>query len=71
VPVCEIDLRPGGARRCVGRGPEGDYPAFYGVYREIVPPQRLVHTEIFAPFPAVESVVTSEFSEETARPGSP
>ena len=34
VPVCEIDLRPGGAWRFVGRGPQGEY-TFYGVYREI------------------------------------
>ena len=33
-------------------------PAFYGVYREIAPPERLVYTEIFEPFPDVESVVT-------------
>src|SRR5437667_12431752 len=57
VTVCEIDLRPGGAWRFVGRGPRGQY-AFYGVYREIAP-ERVVFTEIFEPFPDVESVVTS------------
>ena len=46
VPVCEIDLRVGGAWRFVGRGPDGDIPAFYGEYREITPPERLVNTEI-------------------------
>ena len=40
VPVCEIDLRAGGKWRFVGRAPEGRQPAFYGVYREIVPPER-------------------------------
>ncbi len=35
VPVCEIDLRVGGKWRFVGRGPEGDIPAFYGEYKEI------------------------------------
>jgi uncharacterized protein YndB with AHSA1/START domain len=50
VTVCEIDLRVGGAWRFVGRGPEGQVPAFYGVYREIAPPERLVYTEIFEPF---------------------
>ena len=64
VPVCEIDLRVGGAWRFVGRGPHGDGPEFYGVYREIAPPERLVFTEIYAPFPEVESVVTSLFTEE-------
>ena len=66
VPVCEIDLRPGGAWRFVGRGPEGEY-TFYGVYREIAPPDRIVFTEIFAPFPDVESVVTSVFTEENGK----
>jgi uncharacterized protein YndB with AHSA1/START domain len=66
MPVCEIDLRPGGAWRFVGRGPQGDY-AFYGVYREIAPPDRLVFTEIFEPFPDVESVVTSVFADEGSK----
>ena len=64
VPVCEIDLRPGGAWRFVGRGPKGDFPSFYGVYREIAPPDRLVYTEFFEPFPDVESVITTVFTEE-------
>ena len=63
VASCEIDLRPGGAWRFVGRAPRGEY-AFYGVYREIQPPTRIVFTEIFEPFPDAESVVTGEFTEE-------
>ena len=66
VPVCEIDLRPGGAWRFVGRGPQGEY-TFYGEYREVAPPERLVFTEIFAPFPDVESIVTSVFAEEGSK----
>ncbi len=67
VSACEIDLRPGGAWRFVGRGPEGDLPAFYGVYREISPPDRLVYTEIFEPFPDAESLVTSVLTEESGK----
>ena len=63
VPVCEIDLRVGGAWRFVNRHPDGD-AAFYGEYREITPPSRLVFTEIFEPFPDAVSVVTAEFTEE-------
>jgi uncharacterized protein YndB with AHSA1/START domain len=63
VPVCEIDLRPGGKWRFVGRGPMGDI-VFYGEYREIVPPRRLVFTEIYAPFPDGESVITAVYTEE-------
>ena len=63
VIVCEIDLRPGGAWRYVGRGPKGEF-AFRGVYREIAAPGRLVYTEIYEPFPDGESVVTQVLTEE-------
>ncbi len=63
VPVCEIDLRPGGAWRFVSRHPKGE-AAFHGEYREIAPPSRLVFTEIFEEFPDSVSVVTAEFTEE-------
>jgi uncharacterized protein YndB with AHSA1/START domain len=63
VIVCEIDLRVGGAWRFVGRGPQGEY-AFKGVYREIAAPGRLVFTEIYEPFPDVESVVTQVLTDE-------
>src|SRR5918993_3908719 len=66
VPVCEVDLRPGGAWRFVNRHPKGD-AEFYGVYREIAPPERVVFTEIFAPFPDAESVVTSVLTEENGK----
>jgi uncharacterized protein YndB with AHSA1/START domain len=41
-PVCEIDLRVGGAWRLVMRGPDGSEYPIKGVYREIVRPERLV-----------------------------
>src|SRR5512132_3577841 len=63
VPVCEIDLRPGGAWRFVNRHPKGEV-AFYGVYREILPPERVVFTEIFAPYPDAGSLVTAVLTEE-------
>ena len=66
VPVCEIDLRPGGAWRFVNRHPKGE-AVFYGVYREIAAPERLVFTEIYEPFPDVESVVTSVLTEENGK----
>jgi uncharacterized protein YndB with AHSA1/START domain len=67
VAVCEIDLRVGGAWRFVGRGPEGEYPAFYGEYREIAPPDRLVYTEIFEPYPDGDSLVTTVLTEENGK----
>lgn len=44
-PVCEVDLRPGGAYRIVMRGPDGvEYPV-KGTYLEVVEPSRLVMTD--------------------------
>src|SRR5262245_43856690 len=66
VPVCEVDLRPGGAWRFGSQTPQGDC-TFYGVYRELAPPDRLVFTEIFEPFPDAESGVTALFTEEKGK----
>ena len=63
VPVCEVDLRPGGRWRFVSRHPKGE-AAFHGVYREITTPERIVFTEIYEPFPDAESVVTAVYTEE-------
>jgi uncharacterized protein YndB with AHSA1/START domain len=45
--VCEDDARVGGAFRWVWRGPDGAEMAMRGVYREVVPPERVVRTESF------------------------
>lgn len=45
MPVCEIDLRPGGAWHFVWQHSKGEKMEMRGVYREIVPPERLVATE--------------------------
>ncbi len=66
-PSAKSICASGGAWRFVGRGPEGQVPAFYGVYREIAPPGRLVYTEIFEPFPDAESVVTQILTEEEGK----
>ena len=66
VPVCEVDLRVGGKWRFVNRHPKGD-AEFYGVYKEIHPPGRIVFTEIYAPFPDAESVVTATLSDENGK----
>lgn len=66
VPVCEIDLRVGGKWKFVNRHPRGE-ATFYGEYRELEAPSRCVFTEIFADFPDVVSVVTSELVEENGK----
>ncbi|MDQ3365238.1 MAG: SRPBCC family protein [Myxococcota bacterium] len=63
MPVCEIDLRVGGHWRYVMVGEDGGEVAFHGVYTKIDAPDRLDHTEIFEPFPDVESTITATFVE--------
>lgn len=55
-----------GQWRFVNRHPQGE-AAFYGGYREITPPSRLVFTEIFEQFPDSVSVVTTDFSDEDGK----
>jgi uncharacterized protein YndB with AHSA1/START domain len=47
MPVCEIDFRVGGRYRYVWRHSDGNEMGMGGVYREIVRPERIVHTERF------------------------
>jgi uncharacterized protein YndB with AHSA1/START domain len=65
MPVCEIDLKVGGTYRCVWRrDSDGSEMGMGGVYREIVPQERIVSTEVFdkAWYPG-EAVVTVVLSE--------
>jgi uncharacterized protein YndB with AHSA1/START domain len=43
-PVCELDVRPGGAIRIDMCGPDGTLYPMSGTYREVVEPGRLVFT---------------------------
>src|SRR3984885_11913465 len=52
--LCEADLRPGGQWHRVMRMPDGSEHPFHGVYREIVPNERLVYTECYE-MPAIGS----------------
>ena len=45
--VCDVDLRVGGEWHIVMRMPDGSDHPFRGVYREIVPNERLVYTECY------------------------
>jgi len=68
MPVCEIDLRVGGAYRYVWRHTNGKEMGMGGVYREIVPQERLVCTELFdeAWYPG-EALVTTTLVEQGGR----
>jgi len=63
--VCEIDFRVGGEWRYVVRSQDGSEAPFRGVYREIVPAERVSYTWIydvppFDQFEAIETVVLEE-----------
>jgi uncharacterized protein YndB with AHSA1/START domain len=47
MPVCEIDLKVGEKYRYVWRNEDGREMGMGGTYREIVRPERIVHTELF------------------------
>ena len=51
VTVAEIDLRVGGKWRYVAVADDGTEVGFHGEYREIVPNERLVSTEIYEGLP--------------------
>jgi len=65
--ICDIDLRVGGSWRYVMATPEGFEVAFHGEYRELVPHERIVTTEVYEPVPDAEAVDTVEFSEVDCR----
>jgi uncharacterized protein YndB with AHSA1/START domain len=60
--VCEVDFRVGGAWRFVLESPDGRTMGMSGVYREIVPTERTVHTEAFDDYPG-DSVITTVLTE--------
>jgi uncharacterized protein YndB with AHSA1/START domain len=66
MPVCEIDLRPGGKWRWAWRHSDGQEMGMRGVYIEVVPPERVVSTESWGgDWPETTNTVT--FTEEDGR----
>jgi uncharacterized protein YndB with AHSA1/START domain len=63
----EVDLRVGGTWRFAMVTPEGFEVVFYGEYREIVPGERLVWTEIYAAMPDIETLQTMTLTERDGR----
>lgn len=69
-PVCELDPRPGGAWRIVMRAPDGVDYLCSGIYREVVPPERLGFTNNAADQdgkPLLEGFTTVTFVEESGK----
>lgn len=68
MPVCEVDFRVGGSYHWVWRHSDGREMGVSGVYREIVPPERIVHTEAFdQPWYPGEAVITTVLKEDGGR----
>ena len=63
----EVDLRVGGAWRYAMTAANGYDFSFHGEYREIVPDERLVSTEIFSGAPEAEALSTATFIEKDGR----
>jgi uncharacterized protein YndB with AHSA1/START domain len=65
--LAEVDLRVGGRWRYVMIADGGLEVAFHGEYREIVPNERLVSTEVFELVPDAEAVDTLTLTEQGGR----
>lgn len=65
--VAEIDLRVGGFWRYVMVTSDGFEVGFHGEYRELVPNEPIVSTEIYEGMPEGESLNTATFTEVGGR----
>jgi uncharacterized protein YndB with AHSA1/START domain len=68
MPVCEIDFREGGRFRYVWKKAGGTEMGMGGVFREIAPPERIVHVEQFdVDWTGGETTVTTILTEKDGR----
>jgi len=68
MPICEVDLRVGGAYRYLWRGQNGAEMCVRGIFREIVPNELIVCTERFDdPWYEGEALNTTRFVEQGGR----
>jgi uncharacterized protein YndB with AHSA1/START domain len=66
--VCEIDLKVGGRFRYVWRKDDGTEMGMGGAYRELVPPARIVLTELFdEDWTGGETLNTAVFTEQSGK----
>ena len=66
--VCEMDVRVGGKWRYRLRMEDGSEHGFYGEYREMIAPSRLVSTENYEPIgPGHETLATLTLAERNGR----
>lgn len=68
MPICEVDLRVGGSYRYLWRHSDGQEMGVSGTFREIVPPEKIVHTEKFdQPWYPGEAVITTVLTETAGK----
>jgi uncharacterized protein YndB with AHSA1/START domain len=67
VTSVEVDLRVGGTWRYVMTANEGFEVAFHGEFREVLPDERLVTTEVFEGMPDAQALDTATFVENGGR----
>jgi uncharacterized protein YndB with AHSA1/START domain len=67
VTIAEVDLRVGGTWRYVMTANAGFEVAFHGEYREIIPDERIVSTEIYEGMPEAEAGHTLTLTESGGR----
>ncbi len=68
MPVCDIELRVGGRYRYVWVSPQGNEMGMGGIFREIVPAERIVANELFdEDWTGGETLVTTRFAENGGR----
>jgi uncharacterized protein YndB with AHSA1/START domain len=67
VTIAEIDLRVGGKWRYAMVTEDGFEVAFHGEFREIVPNERIVSTEVYEGMPDAEAVNTLTLAEVDGR----
>ncbi|HEY7607165.1 MAG TPA: SRPBCC family protein [Actinomycetes bacterium] len=65
--LAEIDLRVGGRWRYVMVAGDGTEVAFHGEYREVVPEERIVYSEVFEGAPDAEALTVVTFTEAAGR----
>lgn len=66
VTSIEIDLRVGGRWRYAMVADDGSEVAFHGEYREVIPGERIVFTEVSEARPAAEALTTVTFRDAGA-----
>jgi uncharacterized protein YndB with AHSA1/START domain len=67
VTIADVDLRVGGSWRYVMTANGGFEVGFHGSFREIVPNERIVSTDVFEGMPDGEAVETATFTEADGR----